>query len=357
MPKRLLPRVQPLFLKWFRENRRDLPWRKTSHPYPVWISEIMLQQTQVNTVIPYYNRWMKNFPTVQSLARAPLSKVLKAWEGLGYYSRARNLHLAAKIIVEKRRGKFPGSAQDWQDLPGIGRYTAGAITSIAFDQPEPLLDGNVMRVLSRLLAFKNPIDQTQGREALWQVAKQLIEGVAPGSRGDFNQSLMELGAVVCLPENPRCDICPVQKMCAAHKIKKETDFPVKTRKQKLEKLRTVAAVIWKKNRILLEKRPLDARWGGLWAFPHWTFQNEEKELEFLTKRVREDLGIEIKDWRNHCEIRHGFTKYNVRLRVYEGRCTVDETPPLHVWAFPKKLAALPLPRPHQKIAELIQSHA
>ncbi len=402
MAKRTHPSLQLPLVKWFRKNQRDLPWRKTQAPYPVWISEIMLQQTQVNTVIPYYNRWMKNFPTVQSLAQAPLSKVLKGWEGLGYYSRARNLHNAAKIIARKNHGVFPQTAEVWQELPGVGRYTAGAITSIAFNHPEPILDGNVKRVLSRIFAVKKPVDTSTGEKKLWMIAEKLVkelyvrhceEAVRPTKQsecliasasygalprndniGDFNQSLMELGATICLPENPQCSICPVENFCRAHRLKKETFFPIKLRKQKLEKLRTVAAVIWKKNRILLQKRPLNARWGGLWAFPHWVSKNGKKDLEFLTGQVRKDFGIEIKDWRNHSEIRHGFTKYDVRLQVYEGtvfaRSSEGATKQsrqiasprfaglaMTRWTPPQKLSSLALPRPHQKIAELIQSHA
>ncbi len=365
-----LPPIQSPLLKWFRENRRDLPWRQTSGPYAIWISEVMLQQTQVKTVIPYYNRWMKNFPTSAKLARAPLSRVLKSWEGLGYYTRARNLHRAARMIERDLGGKFPDSREKLERLPGVGRYTAGAIASIAFHQPEPILDGNVIRVLSRLLAFNQPVDQTGGREALWGISRGLVESAARGRAGDFNQALMELGALVCVPENPQCFLCPVQKICRAHQLKKETDFPVKTRRQKLEKLRTVAAVIWKDGKVLLEKRPLEARWGGLWTFPHWTLQNGKRELTFLAERTKKELGLEVGDWRARPEIRHGFTKYNVRLKVYEGSVLGrgcrgginpaqrrDKLRPYVRWVQSQNISRLPLPRPHQKIAALIQNHA
>ena len=189
--------------------KRALPWRKTKNPYAIWISEIMLQQTQVNTVVPYYERWMKKFPTVQSLAGASLTEVLKAWEGLGYYRRARNLHETAKTVCEKFGGKFPDSKEELLKLPGIGRYTAGAVSSIAFGNPDPVLDGNVKRVLARILALRDPVDTGRGEKKLWKTAENWVK--ESKSPGDFNQALMELGALVCLPEKPQCGVCPVEK--------------------------------------------------------------------------------------------------------------------------------------------------
>ena len=325
----------------------------------------MLQQTQVDTVIPYYKRWIKNFPHLTKLVRAPLSRVLKNWEGLGYYRRARNLHQTAKIVANQLGGKFPDSREELQKLPGIGRYTAGAIASISFDQPEPILDGNVKRVLSRLFALREPIDKAEGEKKLWEIAQSLVKGTK--RPGDFNQALMELGALVCLPENPECFICPIKKICKAHGMKREDEFPVKARKEKIEKLRTVAAVIWKKGRVLLGKQPLEARWGGLWIFPQWIHRNGESGKDFLEKKVREELGIRIQGLRSRTKIEHGFTKYRVELHVYEGEenrdgsiftnKTKNRTVSLLRWVHPGNLSHLPLPRPHQKIAREIANHA
>ena len=342
--------------------KRPLPWRKTKNPYAIWISEIMLQQTQVNTVLPYYERWMKKFPTIQALAGASLTEVLKAWEGLGYYRRARNLHEAAKTVCKKLGGKFPGSKEELLKLPGVGRYTAGAVSSIAFGNPDPVLDGNVKRVLSRIFALKYPADTGHGEKKLWEIAEKLVK--ESKSPGDFNQALMELGALVCLPENPQCGVCPVEKSCGAHQMKKEQSFPVKTRNEKTEKLETLATVLWKNGRVLLEKRPLTMRWGGLWMFPHWIYQNGISENDFLKEKVKKELGLNIQGLKSKLEVRHGFTKYRVRLRVYEGRCRGGVTPPckgaetapLRSWIHPKQLSRLPLPRPHQKIAKAIQEN-
>jgi len=350
----------------------------TRDPYKVWVSEIMLQQTQVKTVTPYYLRWMRQFPTVHRLARAPLARVLKSWEGLGYYSRARNLHRAAKRVVKKFGGRLPERAEELKKLPGIGRYTAGAIASIAFNQPEPVLDGNVKRVLARVFAMKDPVDQTKGEKKLWQVAHELIAYVQKGA-GDFNQSLMELGALVCLPENPRCGVCPLTKTCLAHRQRREMDFPVKARKERPEKLRTVAAVLWKNGRVLVERQPLRGRWGGLWMFPQWTHTNGKPEKKFLQKKIDSDLGLKIGNLKQRLELKHGFTKYRVRLRVYEGDggSAVVASPAkrdeaisgrrllrrprgllaMTRWARPDRLARLAFPSPHQKIAAMVQTHA
>jgi A/G-specific adenine glycosylase len=353
MKRRTDQEIQLLLLKWFGKNRRDLPWRKTKDPYRIWVSEIMLQQTQVKTVIPYYKRWMKTFPNLRSLAAAPLSRVLKGWEGLGYYSRARNLHRGAREVVKRFEGRVPDSRESLQKLPGIGRYTAGAIASIAFGKPEPVVDGNVKRVLSRVFALKEPIDTSRGEAKLWEIAKNLLRRNG-GRYGDFNQALMELGALVCLPENPRCTACPLEKRCKSRRLGKEEGFPVKSRKEKVTELRTVAAVIWKKGRVLLKREPLNGRWGGLWTFPQWVSTNGAGEKKFLKERVGRDLKVSLRTLNPRAELKHGFTKYRVRLRVYEGE--VLSSPRKLSWVRPENLARLPLPRPHQKIADFVRQN-
>jgi len=322
----------------------------------------MLQQTQVNAVIPYYNHWMKSFPNLQKLSRSPLARVLKCWEGLGYYSRARNIHKTAKIVLRKFGGKFPDSRGELQSLPGIGRYTAGAIASIAFNRPEPIVDGNVKRVLARVFALKEGIDSSSGEKKLWEISKKLVE-TAEKAAGDFNQSLMELGALVCMPENPKCFSCPLKKICNAHQLNREAAFPIKIRKTKTERLRTVAAVIWKDGRILLEKQPLHARWGGLWLFPQWTHKNGKSEKALLVEKLRKNLDIYCKDLRHRMDIEHGFTKYRVRLSVFEGRdgfqtrSRTRRAQSTLRWIKPEKISALPFPSPHQKIAQEILNRA
>lgn len=364
---RAFQEISTNLLVWYERAKRPLPWRKTKDPYKIWISEIMLQQTQVDTVLPYYERWLKSFPGVRRLAAAPLARVLKLWEGLGYYARARNLHKTAKIVTRKFHGKFPAQAAELRKLPGIGRYTAGALASIAFNQPEPILDGNVKRVLSRLFALKEAVDTQAGEKRLWEISRQLVSG-AKGSYGDFNQALMELGALVCLPENPRCSACPVKTLCKAHRLKRETEFPVKLRNQKTEELKTVALVAWKNGRVLLEKQPLQSRWGGLWMFPQWILAHGKPPAEFLRKKAGGELGLQVENLRPRFSIEHGFTKYRVHLEVYEGSAVrgggsdfnpqgKNGTAPFYSWVNPSRLARLPLPAPHQKIARQIQAHA
>ena len=222
--------IQQALLRWFRENARDLPWRKNRTPYAVWVSEIMLQQTQVATVIDYFNRFMKRFPTVEKLARARQDTVLKMWEGLGYYTRGRNLHKAAKLITSDYSGQLPDTVDQLQKIPGIGRYTAGAIASIAFNRPAPILDGNVIRVLCRLFCIDgNPMD-TPVKNQLWDLADTLVHTKHPG---DFNEAMMELGATVCTPQNPSCLLCPLKNHCQAMKTGRQHELPVKQKQAPL----------------------------------------------------------------------------------------------------------------------------
>ena len=201
---------QQKLIKWFQKHQRPLPWRKRYEPYEVWVSEIMLQQTQMDTVLPYFDRWMKNFPTIEALAKADSKKVLKLWEGLGYYSRARNLHESAKAIFQKHDGGFPQDYEEILQIKGVGRYTAGAIASIAFNQQKPIVDGNVLRVLSRLYAISDPIDVEKNKEKFWKLQESLIP---PKNARDFNQGLMDFGAMLCTARNPKCLVCPMSKSC------------------------------------------------------------------------------------------------------------------------------------------------
>jgi A/G-specific adenine glycosylase len=259
--------VAERIVAWYRRNRRDLPWRRTADPYAVWVSEIMLQQTRIGVVIPYYQRWMQRFPSAAALAEAPLDDVLAAWSGLGYYSRARNLHRGAREVATRWAGRMPTSAADLRALPGIGRYTAGAIASIAFDQREPVVDGNVARVLARLHAIEEDVKSSAAARRLWQIAGDLVPADAPG---DFNQGLMELGQELCTPQAPRCDACPVADLCAAHATGRTAELPVvapRTRDADKPLLAARAAWIERRGRVLLARRRPEGLFGGLWELP------------------------------------------------------------------------------------------
>jgi A/G-specific adenine glycosylase len=251
----------------FRSVRRDLPWRRSRDPYAIWVSEIMLQQTRVAAVVPYFERWMARFPSIAALAAAPLDDVLAAWAGLGYYSRARNLHRCAREIVERHGGALPASAADLRALPGIGRYTAGAIASIAFGHPEPLVDGNVARVLARVYAIDDDVKSPTAGRTLWHLAGQMVPASAPG---DFNQGLMELGATVCTPLSPACLVCPLATLCLARAQGRERELPRMPGRKRPDELPLIdARALWieRRGKLLLARRTPEGLYGGLWELP------------------------------------------------------------------------------------------
>ena len=351
-----IPTLRKKILSWYSKNKRSLPWRQNKNPYRIWISEIMLQQTQVVTVIPYYKRWMKSFPTISSLAKAPLDKVLKHWEGLGYYSRARNIHKTAKEIVSNHKGKFPKEFDEILKLPGIGRYSAGAITSIAFDAPNPVLDGNVIRVITRLFAVKENVSDQKVINKLWKKSEELL---SPRNPGDFNQAMMEIGALICTPTSPLCTKCPLKRNCKAHLKGKEESFPVKTKIQ-YEKMDVAIGIIRRKGKILIQKRPLKSRMGGLWEFPGGKLEKDEKPETGLVRELREELDVQIKVGKKYQTIRHAYTRFRVTLHPFE--CTIKKGNPKPIssselnWISPSKLIDYAFPSANKKlIPELIKN--
>lgn len=308
------PNFQPDLLAWYDRAAADLPWRRTRDPYLVWLSEIMLQQTQVETVIPYYERFVAAFPTVQALAAAPLDDVLKLWEGLGYYSRARNLHRAAQIIAHDWGGSIPATADGWQKLPGVGRYTAGAIASIAFGENAPVLDGNVIRVFARLLDLEADVTQTDTKNQLWQQAENWMPGARPG---DYNQALMELGRTVCKPRSPLCAQCPIRQHCLAFARGTQDERPVKTPRAATPHYDVAAGIIWNKNgRLLIAQRPLEGLLGGLWEFPGGKVEPGESLPDCLQRELREELAIEVRVGDLFTVVRHGFTHFRITMHTF-----------------------------------------
>jgi A/G-specific adenine glycosylase len=316
--------VNPL-LVWFRANARDLPWRHDRSPYRVWLSEMMLQQTQVETVIPYFHRFLDRFLSIDDLAAAPLGDVLKLWEGLGYYARARHLHKAAQVIVNDLDGEWPSTVEGLMALPGIGRYTAGAIASLAFDTPAPVLDGNVIRVLCRLFAIERDPKGTQVRAELWQLAEALLPLSFSGrgswgvkaTAGEFNEALMELGALICTPRNPKCDVCPLARYCEAKQRGLQEQLPFKARRKPLPHYDVTAAVIRKNGRILIAPRPLGGRLGGLWEFPGGKAEPGETLKHCLRREIKEELGIRIKVGQPIISIDHAYTHFKITLHAFE----------------------------------------
>ncbi len=268
-------------LAWYAREGRKLPWRGSQDPYAVWVSEVMLQQTRVETVIPYFERWMKLFPGIGDLAAATEQDVLAAWEGLGYYSRARNLYKAARILMEEYGGKLPRDLAALRSLPGIGRYTVGAIASMAFGQDVPTLDANLRRVFARVFDVSEPADSPQGEEILWKLAEQ---NLPRGRAGDYNQALMDLGATLCLPKKPRCLLCPLNELCQARSLGIQEQRPVLKPKAFVPHYTVTAAVLRRDGKVLLAKRPSRGLLGGMWEFPGGKTEQDETLEECLQPR-------------------------------------------------------------------------
>ena len=314
-------------LTWYDQNARRLPWRGHSDPYAVWVSEIMLQQTRVETVIGYFERWMQRFPTLAVLAQATEQEVLQVWEGLGYYSRARNLHQAARVVMEQYGGQLPSSRQELEKLPGIGQYTAGALASIAFGQDEAALDGNIRRVLSRLFAMRLPARSLEGEKELWRLARQQLPH---GRAGDFNQALMDLGASICTPQKPACLVCPLAEMCLARVQGLQEELPLLTAAAPVPHYTVTAAVIRRRGKILIARRPSHGLLGGLWEFPGGKLEAGETLPEGLRREIREELLVNIQVGEPFGVFKHAFTHFKITLHAF--LCELEDGDPQAVEA-------------------------
>ncbi|MGE5264544.1 MAG: A/G-specific adenine glycosylase [Acidobacteriota bacterium] len=304
-------------LRWYATHKRDLPWRHDAHdPYRVWISETLLQQTQVTTVIPYYERFLARFPTVQALAAAPLDAVLKTWEGAGYYARARNLHRAALEIVTRFGGRLPDTVHELESLPGIGRYTAGAVASIAFNRDAPLLDGNVLRVLCRYFNISGDPKSPATVNLLWQVAARLVP---PGHAGDYNQALMDLGATVCTPRHPACPVCPLKRGCAARRLGIQEQLPARRKRRVLPHHQVAVGVIWKGSKILIAQRFARDLLGGLWEFPGGHLEPGESLKQCARREIYEELRIEVRVGKEFAVVEHAYSHFRITLHAFQCR--------------------------------------
>lgn len=314
-----------ILLAWYDRAAADLPWRTPpgaaspdpARAYAVWLSEIMLQQTQVETVKPYFLRFVAAYPTVESLAATPLDEVLKLWEGLGYYSRARNLHRAAQIIASEMGGQFPETVEGLRALPGVGRYSAGAIASIAYGAPAPVLDGNVIRVFARVTDLPEDVTAASTQAALWKLAEDWLPQARPG---DYNQALMELGRTICTPRNPRCADCPIAGHCLAYARSTQALRPVKRARAQTPHHLVTAGLIWnERGQLLIAQRPLDGLLGGLWEFPGGKLEPGETLEDCLRRELREELAIEVNVGELFCVVRHAFTHFSITLHAYTCR--------------------------------------
>jgi A/G-specific adenine glycosylase len=309
-------------IKWFDANARDLPWRRRRTPYRVWLSEMMLQQTQVDTAIPYFRRFTTRFPSLKALADAPLDEVLKLWEGLGYYARARNLHRAAQIVRRESGGRFPRSLDGLMRLPGVGRYSAGAIASLIFGIDAPILDGNVARVLCRVFGIKRDPREAKTRAELWSLAESLLP---KGHAGRFNEALMELGATVCTPRSPKCEACPIASMCEANERGIQDRLPIRRARKATPHYDVTAAVIRRKGRVLIAQRPLDGMLGGLWEFPGGKRETDETLEECLRREIKEELRLEIEVGGQLTRVKHAYTHFRITLHAFECKLVSGKT--------------------------------
>jgi A/G-specific adenine glycosylase len=346
-----MPSLADQILDWYILHARQLPWRGHPDPYAVWVSEVMLQQTRVETVIPYFERWMAHFPTLESLAEASLEDVLSRWEGLGYYSRARNLHRAARIVMEDYGGELPQDAKSLRRLPGIGRYTAGAIASIAFGRDEPTLDGNIRRVLARLFDIRLLAGSPESENLLWTLAAMHLP---PGKAGTFNQALMELGALICTPV-PQCERCPLSGDCQARTLGVQVEQPVRVRRARVPHYNVTAAVIRREGQVLIGKRPLDGLLGGLWEFPGGKLEPGEQPESGLRREIREELGVEVEIGQSLGVYRHAYTHFRVTVQAFYCDLHAGEPRRLHhaalAWSDLRSLRDYPMGKVDRLIAE------
>ena len=335
--------IQQDLNRWYLQNRRDLPWRRTQNPYAIWISEVMLQQTQVKTMLPYYARFMEQFPTVSALADADLQMVLKAWQGLGYYSRARNLHRTAQIVVTRMDGRFPQGWESIRRLPGIGDYIAAAVLSIAFGAPYAVVDGNVKRVMARLLLIDEPANRVAGHKVFRTAAQQLLD---VQNAGDHNQAMMELGALVCTPRRPRCCRCPLVTHCRAVKKNLTDRFPYRLKKARTPEHRVVVGAIAKNGNLLVVQRQTHGLLGGLWEFPNARLTSGQDPAKACAAAVRMATGLSVDVTEHIANIRHAYTHFKIHMHVYRCRWQSGVVqlngPQAFRWVTPEKLADYPI---------------
>ncbi len=338
-------------LAWFEKNKRPLPWRKKYDPYEVWISEIMLQQTQVTTMLPYFKRWMKEFPNIKSVAKAKEDKLLKLWEGLGYYSRVRNIQKTARILVEKNGGEFFTKYKEIVKLPGVGPYTAGAICSIAFEQDTPVVDGNVIRVLARLADFRE--NATYFKQVFWNEAEAML----PKKRArQFNQAVMEFGALHCT-KLPKCESCPLQDLCKAYAAGTQDILPNKGPSKAKVPIQVAIVVIRKAGKIFIQKRPEKGLMAGLWEFPGGKVEEGETPEETLVRETMEETGLTLKNIVPFMQIQHAYTKYLVNLHCFtadfaKGTVKLGAATEFK-WVTPNKLPDFAFPAANVRIIEAL----
>ncbi len=348
---------QSSLLAWYAAHRRDLPWRKTRDPYAIWVSEVMLQQTQADVVTSYYLRFIRRFPTVNELAEAEPGEVMKMWEGLGYYGRARHLHNAAKEVANRFGGHVPCDATLFRSLPGVGAYTAGAVLSIACGLPVPAVDGNVMRVLSRVFHVTENVQQVRTKKHLTDLAESLLPLEQPG---DFNQALMELGALVCIPRNPLCQDCPLTVLCEAKKLGIQNALPVRSPRKPVPHYDVTAGVIWRDDTFLITLRPPRGLLGGLWEFPGGKCEPDEDLTHCIVREIQEELAIQVAVNSAIISVDHAYTHFKITLHAFHCRFLGGNIRPIacddYRWITASELDAFAFPSADRKIIDHLKQN-
>jgi len=350
-PERLTRKL----LAWYAASQRDLPWRHTRDPYRIWLSEVMLQQTQVATVIPYYNEFLSRYPDARALAAAPLDDVLKRWEGLGYYARARNFHRAVRAVVASHGASVPDDPALFGELPGVGEYTVAAVQSIAFGHPLAVVDGNVKRVIARVLALEASVDSPAGKRRVQTEASRLLGSAPPG---DFNQALMELGALVCRPLSPACDECPWQNDCAAYSQGEPERFPVRAPKKVVPRAHIAVGVVYRSGRVLITRRAESGMLGGLWEFPGGKVRAGESAEAACVREIREEVSLRVKVEEHIARVRHAYTHLHVEIDVFACRPqpgdVVLDGPVDYRWIRPGETGRFAFPKANHKFIPAVR---
>lgn len=344
--------IAPRLLTWYRQNKRILPWRDHPDPYAVWVSEIMLQQTRVDSVISYFEHWMSKFPTIKALAAADEQEILNLWEGLGYYSRARNLHKTAKILVAEYDAKLPDDAAALQKLPGIGRYTAAAISSMAFGHDAAALDGNIRRVYARIFNIAEPLGTTNAEKIFWRLAE---ENLPSGQAGDYNQALMDLGATICKPRNPSCEDCPVIDLCQANQLGVQDDRPVRKARKAVPHYLHAAAVIVEEGKVLLAQRPAKGLLGGMWEFPNGRVEGDPAGE--LASVIDKGYQLKVQVAAPLGEVRHAYTHFKIREVAFRCKLIQSSQKENFRWVALEKLDDYPMGKVDRMIAMRLQTSA
>ena len=340
-------------LRWYDSNSRDLPWRKTHDLYKIWISEVMLQQTRVKTVIPYYLRWVEKYESIKSVAKADELNLLKLWEGLGYYSRCKNFHKSCKIIVNDYGGEVPADYQNFLLLPGVGDYTASAVFSIGLKQTYAAIDGNVKRVMARVLRIKNITKRNKKR-----IHNTIIEWMDPERPGDINQALMDLANKICRVDHAQCNTCPIDEICMANKMSIPESYPTRIKRKVIPHKEIVAGIIWQREKFLITKREENALLGGLWEFPGGEIASSETPVGALRRQIKEKWDIDINIKKKVGNVKHAYSHFKITLTLYQcqSQGSVKSNNKEYRWITPAEIKNYPFPKSNHKLFDVLNSN-